>query len=157
MTCALGAEIYYTLDGTNPTIDSTKYVSPFPIYNDTELRAIAVGKGVANSNIAIEEISIDRLNKPTITVEITEHGRRVSIASNEDIGNDSIYYTLTSAVPNNSSTPYTGSFEIDKTGETVVKAVCIAEGFEDSLSAEEIVVIEYLVIPTIESEAADED
>lgn len=43
--------IYYTLDGTNPTILSTSYTEPITIFEDTILMAFAVKPGCQNSEI----------------------------------------------------------------------------------------------------------
>ena len=44
-----GASIYYTLDGTTPTGDSTLYSKPIHIAADTTLKAIAVKEGCTDS------------------------------------------------------------------------------------------------------------
>lgn len=47
-----GAEIRYTLDGTEPTAESMLYEAPFTVADGTTIKAIAIGKdGVLNSNI----------------------------------------------------------------------------------------------------------
>lgn len=40
-----GADIYYTLDGSAPTVESTKYSTPFSLSESTPLRAVAVKNG----------------------------------------------------------------------------------------------------------------
>lgn len=47
-----GATIYYTTDGTTPTIASTKYENPFIVSPDTTVKAIAVKDGFENSTVA---------------------------------------------------------------------------------------------------------
>ncbi|WP_277586723.1 endonuclease [Psychrobacillus antarcticus] len=41
-TTTVNAEIYYTLDGTEPTKDSTKYATPIEIKVDSTLKAVAI-------------------------------------------------------------------------------------------------------------------
>ncbi len=46
-----GANVYYTLDGTVPSANSTLYATPISISKNTTLSAIAVASGYANSGI----------------------------------------------------------------------------------------------------------
>lgn len=47
-TSTAGASIFYTVDGTNPTTDSTKYEAPILIEQTTTLKAIVVKDGTAS-------------------------------------------------------------------------------------------------------------
>ena len=46
-----GAEIHYTLDGTDPTKESDQYSGPFTIDDDCVVKAIAVKEGMADSDV----------------------------------------------------------------------------------------------------------
>ncbi len=46
------AAIYYTLDGTTPSADSTLYVEPIAVNEDITVKAIAVKEGCTDSDIA---------------------------------------------------------------------------------------------------------
>ena len=53
-----GATIYYTTDGTEPTVESSVYNSPLVIANSTTVKAIACKEGMENSNVATAEYNI---------------------------------------------------------------------------------------------------
>lgn len=50
-TETIGARIYYTLDESEPTEDSTEYTEPFVITKDTTIKAVAIKAGWINSEI----------------------------------------------------------------------------------------------------------
>ena len=50
------ATIYYTINGTDPTITSTQYTEPFDILKPCTVKAFAVKKDMADSDIASEDI-----------------------------------------------------------------------------------------------------
>ncbi|MCQ2975112.1 MAG: CotH kinase family protein [Bacteroidales bacterium] len=62
------AEIYYTLDGTEPTINSLRYTQEIKINQTLSLRAIAVKPGYKNSSIATSTyfINLRTINLPII-------------------------------------------------------------------------------------------
>ena len=53
-----GATIHYTLDGTDPTVNSTTYANPIAISQTTTVKAFAVKNGMTNSAIATATYTI---------------------------------------------------------------------------------------------------
>jgi hypothetical protein len=51
-TATPGAQIYFTLDGSTPSVASTLYSAPFTVTNTTAVRAIAIKAGLNDSAIA---------------------------------------------------------------------------------------------------------
>ncbi len=58
-TNTTGATIYYSLDETTPTINSTVYETPILISNSLTLQAIAVKEGMTNSDIVTWKYKIE--------------------------------------------------------------------------------------------------
>lgn len=52
MTNTEGASIYYTLDGTTPTLASYRYTEPITIYTNTVIKAMAYKQGIGTSSVA---------------------------------------------------------------------------------------------------------
>ena len=60
ITCATeGATIYYTLDGTDPTVNSTAYTAAIAIDDTTTVKAFAVKEGLNDSDIATAVYNIN--------------------------------------------------------------------------------------------------
>ena len=60
-------EIYYTLDGTVPTKESTKYEAPIVITEDTTIKAIVIEDGYENSDVTTFAYTIKKL---TVTFNV---------------------------------------------------------------------------------------
>ena len=67
-----GASIYYTLDGSTPSVLKTLYVSPFAITSNKTLKAIAIRSGYIDSDITTAAFTIT----PTPTPQRGQIGRK---------------------------------------------------------------------------------
>ena len=71
IACATeGATIYYTLDGTDPTVNSTAYTTAIAISDSTTVKAFAVKEGMTDSDIAT---AVYVINIPTPPVQETNY------------------------------------------------------------------------------------
>jgi beta-glucanase (GH16 family) len=61
-TSTVGADIYYTTDGSDPTSLSTLYTQPFTISADTNLKVIALKTGMIDSSVVSTNFSIYPVN-----------------------------------------------------------------------------------------------
>ena len=69
ITCATeGADIFYTTDGTDPTVSSTQYTGPFIVSETTTVKAIATKAGYNNSAIASATYTIQNGGTTTVTI-----------------------------------------------------------------------------------------
>ena len=71
ITCATeGAKIYYTKDGSNPTVSSSEYTTAISVTEAVTLKAIAVKDGMNNSAVASASYTISSGNIPEGFVEV---------------------------------------------------------------------------------------
>ena len=56
-----GSTVYYTTDGTEPTVESTEYTAPFSITANTTIKAFAVMEGLEASAVVTKEYKIATL------------------------------------------------------------------------------------------------
>lgn len=73
-TTTVGADIYYTVDGSVPTTSSLKYTEPIKITGEVTIKAIAVKSGMTNSSVATFAYTILDDNKTTFKLS-TVNGR----------------------------------------------------------------------------------
>lgn len=60
-TSTEGATIYYTLDGSEPTVESDRYSAPIVINEDTTIKAFAAKEGLENSDVFTKKYTVLQL------------------------------------------------------------------------------------------------
>ena len=120
------AEIFYTIDGSEPTEESTLYTEPFEISSEgVTVKAITRGEGYLMSNVAEQLIELkDQAPAPVISVD----GNTISITS--EVEDAAIYYNFTGSNEIAKSALYAEPFTL-KSSRTVY-AFVVADGFINS-------------------------
>lgn len=81
----VGSSIYYTLDGSTPSVSKTKYSAPFSVDKSCTVKAIGVKSGLNNSAVSILEVKYQGGGEvnPPITEEIDMIKKTFGITYNE--------------------------------------------------------------------------
>lgn len=116
---AVGCRIYYTLDGSTPTDQSTLYTGPFQISESVTVKAVLVAYGEYSSDVS--ELEIQVMDAPQFSLDW--HTGRVTMTNPNEDG--SIYYTLDGSEPTSESSVY--SSPVLLTNAATVKAKVISE------------------------------
>ena len=132
IACATeGATIYYTTNGTTPTIESTKYTDAITVNSAMTIKAIAVKEGnYTDSEVATASYTIkarEVVATPTFNPaggEVQE-GAAVSIACATE--GATIYYTTDGTTPTTASTKYTGAITVNSA--MTIKAIAAKDGY----------------------------
>lgn len=131
MSCPIAdAMIRYTIDGSDPTIDSLVY-KKFKIYGKTTVKAIAFCDDGSHSDVVTASYALGQCADPMFSLadgsEFEHSGQEVSIAWNND---GVLRYTLDGSEPTVESPSYEGPFTISES--VVVKAKVFSDDFFDS-------------------------
>ena len=116
--------IYYTLNGTEPTQGSAKYSSQVPLTGNCTIKAIACKDGKTSETAIYEEKGFI-VSKPSVT-QTPEDEIEMSCLT---IG-ATIYYTIDGTNPTERSTPYKRKFTPDES--CVIKAIGIKQNYTNS-------------------------
>ena len=122
-----GATIYYTIDGLNPTVNSTAYTTEVEVTENCTVKAMAVESQLYDSEVASYTVDWFRATQPTITSD----GIFVSITSTQE--NAKIYYTLDGTDPTTNSSLYEGTLTMKST--CTIKAIAAKDNFNSSTVA----------------------
>ena len=126
-----GATIYYTVDGSEPTIESTVYRKKFRIYSKTTIKAIAVSAGLTSSDAVVASYAPGRCANPVISLtdgaEFAHSNLIVSIRWKND---GVLRYTLDGTDPTAASPIYEGPFTFSDSVE--LRAKVFSDDYFDS-------------------------
>ncbi len=128
-----GAVIYYTTDGTTPTIRSTQYTAPITVNTQQTLQAIAIASGYSASPVATAAYAFDRPPAATPVFSPASGaypGAQVMATITDATSSPTIYYTTDGSTPTTGSPVYNGPIIV--TMPATIKAV--ATGFEHTTS-----------------------
>lgn len=127
------AKIYYTLDGTRPSVDSRLFISPIELIENCTIKAIAVKNNIS-SDISSYTVSDFFCATPVISQKHESNLIEI-ICSTPDV---KIFYTLDNTTPDSNSFIYKGVFEISKS--SIVKAIAVKNNFNSSEIASKSVI-----------------
>jgi hypothetical protein len=131
--------IYYTTNGTTPTLSSAQYVTGTPItVSATEtIEAMAVANGYTNSAVASGTYTISAVPTaatPTFSPAPGTYTSTQQVTLSDTTSGALIYYTTDGTTPTTSSVVYAGGSLTVSATETI-KAMAVANGYTNSAVA----------------------
>ena len=141
------ATIYYTTDGTTPTISSNVYSTPITIDVAKTIKAFAVKDGHPDSDVATAEYTIaEPCATPTFSVEAGEVAKGTTVTISTTTEDATIYYTTDGSTPTISSTLYSNPITIN--AAITLKAIAVKDNMANSEVAEaSYTVRDYVLLP----------
>ncbi len=149
------ATIYYTTDGSDPTLDPAQAYTPgtdIPLSHDMTLKARSYAPGYKPSNIVTEKYKVivpsgpqvpDPVFNPSAPGPHYVDDLDVTISCPGEPG-ATIYYTTDSSIPTTAGAGHVGGILFNITTSTTVKAIAALAGRPES----SVVKIDYQLIPT---------
>jgi hypothetical protein len=141
---ATGAILFYTLDGSVPTLGSTRYTKPITLVGSATIKAIAFKKDHNRSPISVNNyvlVPYPPIARPTGTV--FKDSLLVTLSTKTAAG--SIYFTLDGSVPDSTSQKYLAPILLKQT--THLKAITKANGLGNSQVLDENYVLTVGPVP----------
>ncbi|MCB5269980.1 MAG: chitobiase/beta-hexosaminidase C-terminal domain-containing protein [Candidatus Cloacimonadaceae bacterium] len=130
LSCATpGAEIFYTLDGSEPTQASTAYFQPIMLCGSVTIKARAFAENMIPSLIASASFTM-QLQAPLFSVPGGQYEQAQTLSISSPNSSAEIRYTLDGSDPDQSSMLYSNPIVVDV--NRMVKARAYLEGWEPS-------------------------
>lgn len=132
ISCATpGVSLYYTIDGTTPTVASPLYSGPFIINGGTTVKAFAAGTNYSSSSVQTVNYLWARSAMPAFNPGSSAVPVGTPISISCATPGSTIYYTLDGSTPTTSSMVY--SRPIVYQTNFVLSAFSSANGYSNSL------------------------
>lgn len=137
-----GTTIYYTLDGSTPTKNSTRYDGPFTIDDTTTIKMISVKDDYSDSDVTTvtftrEWFTVDAPQVETIYGSLEDGdetdvliGSFLWVKMNCPTEGAAIHYTMDGSVPTVTSPVYEEPFKVSDS--VVIKAIAVKDDWRDS-------------------------
>ncbi|HWE86645.1 MAG TPA: chitobiase/beta-hexosaminidase C-terminal domain-containing protein [Terracidiphilus sp.] len=132
---ALGADIYFTVDGSTPTSLSMKYAgTALTISQNTTINAIAFAYGYTKSAVASATYTLPTAVTPVFTPPAGAYTSTQSVQISSTTPGAAIYYTLDGSTPTTGSAMYSTALTVINPS-TVIKAIAVTYGYNNSTVA----------------------
>lgn len=138
LRAASRTDIYYTLDGSTPSLDSRKYAEPLVLKSSTTVKAVAYARGYNPSPMSVNNYVL----APAHPVIAPGSGRFIDSVKVQITGpaGSRLRYTLDGSTPTDASLEYTGPFVLR--ASAVVQAIALVPGLGSSTVVSNQYVIE---------------
>src|SRR5580700_10796979 len=126
-----GFSIYYTTNGTTPSVNSTLYTGAIAVSSSMTIEAIAVASGYSASPVASGAYVIaPPAAAPTFQPTPGTYNAAQSVTLSSTTPGFSIHYTTNGTTPSVSSTLYSGAIAV--TSSMTIEAIAVASGYSAS-------------------------
>lgn len=133
------AEIFYTLDGSEPTISSTRYTEPVLVStSDVTIKAVALGEGYLLSEVAEQAVDLKQ-QAPMPTISVAQKGNFSIVTLACDAEGVNIYYNYEASSDSTKSSKYTGPITLITT-KTITAFTASAELVASELAQQEVAI-----------------
>jgi len=125
------ANIYYTTDGSTPTVNSNQYSAAVTVSVSQTLKAIATASGYSSSPVTSASYTISNLTaQPTFTPAAGTYNGPQVVSMVDATPGAVIYYTTDGTKPTTSSAVYSGPVAVN--GTENLSAIAVATGYSAS-------------------------
>jgi parallel beta-helix repeat protein len=125
------AALYYTTDGTTPTVSSSRYSVGISVSSSTTVRAVAIDEGLM-SGVGSAAYTIGGPPAPGFSPEPGTYSSSQSVTLADGDSSAMIYYTVDGSTPSASSARYSGPIKISAT--TTLRAVAVDGSLNSSVA-----------------------
>jgi len=126
-----GATIYYTTNGTTPTVSSSVYSSAITVSATETLEAIAIASGYSQSAVGSAAYTINgAVAMPTFSPAAGAYGPAQTVTISDTTSGATIYYTTNGTTPTTASSTYSSAITVSAT-ETL-EAIAAKTGYSNS-------------------------
>jgi uncharacterized repeat protein (TIGR03803 family) len=140
------AVIYYTTDGSVPTISSTKYTKPLEVSESATVNAIAVAKGLPQSFVASATYLIGKTAAaPVFSLASGFYPTAQAVTITDATHGATFHYAINGTVPTVESPKYTAPITVSS--DETVSAIAVVSGYADSVVATAVYAIEQAALP----------